>query len=152
MNQRIKAAVPPANAASESAAAENPSGSSGETAVSPAKAAAMAAILEKFPDFVPPYPGATTLDVSRNGMGAVRANKYVFSTKDKIDAVVDFYSKKATAAGFTLLNRSGDTNDYGPTASVNFMRASPQGTIIFSAESKPGGALEVSIVESEVGQ
>jgi PBP1b-binding outer membrane lipoprotein LpoB len=142
----------PAVAASPSGESENASGSAATPAISVGKAAAMAGILQEFPGYLPPYPGGTTLEASQNAVGGFRTGRYVFATPDKVDAVVDFYEKKATSAGFSQMGRNGDSNEYGPTASVNLMRPNPQGTITLNAESKQGGTVQVTIEISEIGK
>jgi hypothetical protein len=124
----------------------------GEPKVSSAKAEALAEILRKFPDYLPAYPGGTTLEASQNALGGIRSGNYVFLTSDKTGAVVDFYEQKATAAGFAVAGRSGDTNDFGSTASLNLVRTDPPATITVSAEGKAGGRVQVSIAVSETGK
>jgi hypothetical protein len=125
------------------------SGPAGESPISTAKAAAMAGILQKFPDYLPAYPSGTTLEASQNAVAGIRTDSYVFSTGDKLDAVVDYYEKKASAAGFTVTGRSGDSNDFGSTATLTLTRANPTGTLTLTAESKAGGRVQGSIVVTE---
>jgi hypothetical protein len=159
MTEGAKAFAASAAAAQKAAqdAAPAPAGNSADTtatepAISAGKAEAMAAILRKFPDSTPAYPGATTVEAHQNALGAIKSGTYVFETTDKLDAVLDFYEKKATAAGFTTMGRNGDTNDFGPTATVSLMHADPQGTITVSAESQAGGRVRVTVNITEAGK
>jgi hypothetical protein len=138
--------------ASRSGDGEARPGSSDEPRISAGKAEAMAAILKTFPDYVPAYPGGATIEASQNTLGGMRAGNYVFLTADRLDAVMGFYEKKATSSGYSLMGRNGNSNDYGPTASLNLVRTDPQGTITVTAESKEGGRLQVTIVVTELGK
>jgi hypothetical protein len=152
MTLGAKAAVATAQArpGAGAAAGESKATPADGPAISAGKAAAMADILKKFPDYAPAYPGGTTLEVSQNAVGDARNANYVFNTSDKLDAVVGFYEKKGVGAGFTVAARTGDSNDFGPTAMLNLVRASPQAVVTLSAESKAGGRVEVTIALTEL--
>ena len=87
--------------------------------VSTGKAAAMAETLMKMPSYLPPYPGAKTVEGSFNTVMGMNVGNYVALSSDKPSAVSDFYEKKLVAAGYTILVKNADSNDQGPTASLS---------------------------------
>ena len=109
-----------------------------EDSISPARAAAQAATMKKFPDFVAVYPGAKALDTTLNSFGGNSIGNYTFTTGDAPDTVADFYEKKLTTAGFSILTKESGSNDNGATASMVANRANPQIAITFSAEVESG--------------
>ena len=119
-----------APSAAEPSAEEKPA----EATISPARAAAQAAVMKKFPDFLPVYGGAKTLDTTLNTFAGNTVGNYTFATSDPPETVADFYEKKFTAAGFTILTKQSGSNDNGPTTAMVAQHADPQITISFEAE------------------
>lgn len=143
LEQFAKGMKPPAGSAhtvarepesAPSAAEPPPEEKPAEARISPARAAAHAAVMKKFPDFIPTYRGARTLDTTINAFAGNTVGNYSFATSDPPEAVADFYEKKFTAAGFTILTKQNGSNDNGPTTAMVAQRADPQTTISFQAE------------------
>jgi hypothetical protein len=105
-----------------------------EATISPARAAAQSAVMKKFPEFLPAYRGAKTLDTTINTFAGNTVGNYTFATSDPPETVADFYEKKFTAAGFTILTKQSGSNDNGPTTAMVAQHADPPITISFEAE------------------
>ena len=121
-----------------------------EEKISPARAAAQAAVMKKFPDFIPTYGGAQTLDSSVNSFAGNTVGSYTFATSDSPETVADFYEKKFTDGGFTILTRQNGSNDNGSTVTLIAQHADPQMTISFQAEIESGKS-HVTIGFTRVG-
>jgi len=109
-----------------------------EAAISPARAAAQAAVMKKFPDAIPAYGGAKTLDTTVNTFAGNTVGSYTFATSDPPETVADFYEKSLTGAGFTILTRQNGSNDNGPTTAIIAQHADPQITVSLQAEVNNG--------------
>ncbi len=125
--------------AAEAAAAGDPE------SISPQRGAALDANLKKFPASLPAYPGATTLQAKISTAMGVHTYEYSAQTKDKPEAIADFYAKKFTAAGFTLLNRSTEANDHGASANLTASATEPAGTVTLQATTQENGQVEVEL-------
>ena len=121
-----------------------------EKRISPARAAAQAAMLKKFPDFIPTYSGGKILDSTLNSVGGNTIGSYSFSTGDAPDVVADFYEKTFTDAGFTIATKESGANDNGATATLMANRADPQAVVTLSAEID-GGKTRVTVGFTRVG-
>jgi hypothetical protein len=121
-----------------------------ELKVSPAHAAAQAATLKKFPDFIPVYSGGKTLESTFNSIGGATVGNYTFTTSDEPDVVADFYEKKFTDAGLSILTKNSGSNDNGATVMMMANRADPQATVTFNAE-VDGGKTHVTVGFTRVG-
>lgn len=121
-----------------------------EETISPARAAAQAAVLKKFPDFIPTYGGATTLESTINNFAGNTVGSYSFTTVDTPESVADFYEKRFTDAGFTILTRQNSTNNNGATVALVAQHTAPQATISFQAEID-GGKSRVTIGFTQAG-
>jgi hypothetical protein len=110
-----------------------------EKKISSAQAAAQAATMKKFPDFVAVYPGAKTLESNLNSYGENSVGNYTFSTSDEPGTVADYYEKKFTDAGFSILTMQNGSDDNGATATMMANRADPQAMITFTAKIENGG-------------
>ena len=115
-------------------------------------ATAPAAIVAKFPDYLPGYPRSTTVEASLNALGATRVIEYEFTSGDNLDDILAFYEKKATAAGFTVMGHESAAGDHGPTADLSLMRPSPQATLSVHGEGQGGGGVRVTINLAEAGR
>jgi hypothetical protein len=111
-----------------------------EEKISPARAAAQTATLKQFPNYIPIYRVATTLEATINTFGGNTIGSYAFATGDTPETVMDFYEKKFTGAGFQILTKASGSNDNGPTASLVAQRASPtpQTSLTLMAEIQSG--------------
>ena len=109
-----------------------------EKKISPAQAAAQAATMKKFPDFIAVYPGAKTLDSTLNSFGGNSIGNYTCSTGDEPETVADFYEKKFTDAGFSILSKQNGSDDNGATATMVANRGDPQAMITFTATIESG--------------
>jgi hypothetical protein len=121
-----------------------------EKKISPARAAAQSAVMKKFPDCVPTYRGARTLDATLNTFAGNTVGNYAFATGDAPETVADFYEKKFTAAGFTILTRGNGSNDNGSTVSLIAQHTDPQISISFAA-GIDNGKTRVDIGFTQVG-
>jgi hypothetical protein len=128
------AATTPAAESDEEDAPAARSSSPAAAAVSSARAAAQAATLKKFPSFVPTYRGGQTMEASINSFGALSIGSYTFSTTDAPNVVAEFYEKKLSGLGFTVLTNASGSNDDGATASLIMQRPDPQAAVTVSAE------------------
>jgi hypothetical protein len=137
----------PAPPAAEPAPAEE---KPAEAAISPARAAAQAAVMKKFPDFLPAYDGAKTLDNTINNFGGNTVGSYRFETSDLPETVADFYEKKFTDAGLTILTRQSGSNDNGATVALIAQQVGSQTTVSFQAEIE-GGKSRVTIGFTRAG-
>jgi flagellar basal body-associated protein FliL len=97
-----------------------------QQSISPARASAQAAVLKKFPAFIPVYRGGKTLDASLQTIVGNTIGNYVFTTDDSGETVADFYEKTLTEAGFTIAGRNNGTNDNGATTSMVAQHTDPQ--------------------------
>jgi len=111
-----------------------------------------AALVAKFPDYLPGYPRSTTVEASLNALGATRVIEYEFTSGDNLDDILAFYEKKATAAGFTVMGHESAAGDHGPTADLSLMRPSPQATLSVHGEGQGGGGVRVTINLAEAGR
>ncbi|HUL53231.1 MAG TPA: hypothetical protein VLT83_07475 [Opitutaceae bacterium] len=127
--------TPPAPTEAEAAPAEE---KPAEPSISPARAAAQTAVMKKFPDFIPSYGGAKTLDSTINSFAGNTVGSYRFETSDSPETVADFYEKKFTAAGLTVLTRQNGSNNNGATAALIAQHAGSQTTVSFQAEVENG--------------
>lgn len=135
MEQFAKGMKPPAGSArtvarepesAPSAAEPPPEEKPAEARISPARAAAQAAVMKKFPRFIPAYRGGKTLEASLQTIMGNTIGNYVFATDDPGEAVADFYEKALTDAGFTIAGRNNGTNDNGATISMIAQHTDPQ--------------------------
>lgn len=113
---------------------------------------ALAATLEKFPPGLPAYPGATTLQAEISTAPGARTYEYSAQTKDKPDVVTNFYAQKLAAAGFTVLNRSTETNDHGAASSLTAAGTDPAGTVTIQAATQENGQVQVEITGLLLGK
>jgi len=111
--------------------------------ISPAKAAAMANTLKKFPDVVSAYPNATTMKAVSTVGGDALGGHYSALTTDSVQKVMDYYTKKINNAGLPIAYQNEETNDYGPTASMACGDSSS--SIAISAETQAGGKVLVNV-------
>ena len=109
-----------------------------EPAVSPAQAANFASTVKQFPVYVSVYPGGTTTDASVGSFGGMTIGSYQFTTTDKPEAVVDFYEKKITAAGFTVAFKNATSDSNGPSATLAASQAEGQRNFTVNAETDSG--------------
>jgi hypothetical protein len=109
-----------------------------EKKISPAQAAAQAATMKKFPDFVAAYPGAKTLESTLNSFGENSIGNYTCSTGDDPEKVADFYEKKFTDTGFTILSRQNGSDDNGASVTMVANRTDPQAMITLTANVESG--------------
>jgi hypothetical protein len=94
--------------------------------ISPARASANAAVLKKFPSFLPAYRGGKTLEASLQTIAGTTIGNYAFTTGDSVETVADFYEKALADAGFTIVNKDSGTDENGATASVLANHTGPQ--------------------------
>ena len=121
--------------ANESAAAEpSEPAEAADGKASPARGSAQAATLKKFPDFIAVYPGAETLESALSSFGGNSIGNYAFSTRDATDKVADFYEKKLTSAGFTIMTKAINSDDNGATATMMANRGDPQTVVTLMAK------------------
>ncbi|MEO6875059.1 MAG: hypothetical protein ABI222_09580 [Opitutaceae bacterium] len=129
---------------------ENTAESSAEESISPARAAALAVNAKKFPSYLPVYPGARTTQAQLNSFGGATQLSYVFTTGDAPEVVTDFYEKRFTGAGFTVLSRQNGTDDNGATSAMSLQHAEPPTVVAtFNAEIDHGKT-KVTIVSTSV--
>jgi predicted nuclease of predicted toxin-antitoxin system len=94
--------------------------------ISPARASAQAAVLKRFPSFLPAYRGGKTLQATLQTLGGKPIGNYIFTTDDPVEKVADFYEKSLTGAGFTIAGRDSGTDDNGATAAMLAQHTDPQ--------------------------
>ena len=123
-----------------------------EPKISAGKAAAMTATLRKFPDYLPAYPGATTVESQLNNVMGMTMGNYAALTNDKTDDVLDYYEKKLTAAGYTIVGRNNDSNDNGPVSVLSATLGNPPRTVGVTATSESGGKVRVEITYAAMGK
>jgi hypothetical protein len=130
--QKVTLATKSDSEASEQAAApakeeEQPAPAKpAEESISPARASANAAVLKKFPAFLPAYRGGKTLEASLQTIAGTTIGNYAFTTGDPVETVADFYEKTLTDAGFTVVSKDSGTDENGATASILANHAGPQ--------------------------
>jgi hypothetical protein len=134
----VASAEPVPEVASARPVADEPANDSGREKISPARIAAMEGMLRKFPAYVEKYPRSETVEVTLNSFGGFSTGSYSFFSSDKPDAIVEHYEKKITAAGFAVLSKNSDTNDYGSTSTL-ISQSGEGGTFSITAESEKGG-------------
>jgi hypothetical protein len=106
--------------------------------------------LKKFPDFVPIYKAGKTLESGLNSFGGNTIGNYTFTTSDEPDVVADFYEKRFTEAGLTVVTKNSGSNDNGVTVTMMANRADPPATVTFSAE-VDGGKTRVVVGFTRIG-
>jgi hypothetical protein len=109
-----------------------------EKKVSPAQAALQVAPTGKIPDFIVVYPGAETLENNVNSYGKSSIGNYTFSTSDEPGVVADFYEKRFTDAGLSIVTRQTGSDGGGATSSMIANRADPQAMVTFTAKIEDG--------------
>jgi hypothetical protein len=116
-----------------------------EEAPTPARAAAVAANVDRLPDFVSPYPDSTTKDASFHKFGTQAMGAYTFSSTDTAEEIVAFYEEKLAEKGFTTVMSGFEPTDNG--SSANFMATAPDGAAAFVLEAIPedDGSVTVTI-------
>jgi hypothetical protein len=127
----------PAASASPIAEHQPPGASSTRRTIGPARAA-QNSTLKKFPDFIPVYPAAKTMEASLNSFSGTSIGSTTFASADAPDKIAEFYEKKLTGAGFTVLTKSSGSDDRGATASLILQRPDPQAAVTVSAEIENG--------------
>jgi hypothetical protein len=100
---------------------------------------------KKLPDYLPSYPGATTVSSEVQNLGGIITGNYVGSTGEKPDEVLAFYEQKLTAAGYTIAGKTSDSTDHGQTAVLSAITQGPQRNVTLSVESAGAGHTQIAI-------
>jgi hypothetical protein len=135
-------ASPPVESKTEAAEQPSPAAEDQHTAGNPAEQSAApvtAAETGESSDVVAIYPGAKTLSNAVNSIGGNSIGNYTFLTGDAPGTVADFYQKKFTGGGFSVLSRQNGSDGNGAIASMLASRADPQTMITFVAKTGEGG-------------
>ncbi|HEY4246410.1 MAG TPA: hypothetical protein VGM64_06105 [Lacunisphaera sp.] len=113
----------PAEKATNSSSAEEPTSS--------AQAAAQQSAIKSFPKDFPVYDGSAvkTLEASQNTFAGVASNTHTFSTSDSPEEVAEFYGKKLTADGYTVMASENSSNGNGPKLTRIFQKDGAASTV-----------------------
>lgn len=138
-----------AEPAAESAPAENTSSSSTSSAEEPTSAAQSAAqqsALKNFPKDFPVYDGSgvKTIEATQNTFAGVSSSVHTFSTSDSPDAVAEFYGKKLTADGYTVMASENSSNENGPKLTRIFQKEGMSSTVNIEVHVQ-GGKTQVQV-------
>ena len=130
-----------AEPAAEAAPAENTSSaSSDEEPTSAAQSAAQQSAIKNFPKDFPVYDGSAvkTIEAAQNTFAGVSSNVHTFSTSDSPDAVAEFYGKKLTADGYTVMASENSSNGNGPKLTRIFQKEGMGSTVNIEVEVQNG--------------
>jgi hypothetical protein len=92
----------------------------------------------KIPDWVPVYPGSTPTGNFSMQSGDGSGGTLTFTTKDSAEAVLAFYNRSVTSAGFKI---TGTVNGSGAGGSGNMITAEDEGskrTLVITVGSQNG--------------
>jgi len=126
---------------SESTPAENTAAaSSSSEPESAAQSAAQDANLKNFPADFPMYDGSSvkTIEASQNTFAGVSTSMHTFSTSDKPEKVADFFDKKLTSEGYSVLASENSTNGNGAKLSRVFQKGGMGSTLNLEIEVQDG--------------
>ncbi len=126
----------PSNTDNASSTSSAPAADQPEPKITTARASALSSAAKKLPNFVNTYPGSQTTDVTQNTIAGMSMGTYEFNTTDKPDDILDFYEKKITGAGFTVVGKNSETNDFGPVGHLVATRGEPMGNLNVEAASR----------------
>lgn len=110
-----------------------------QTVVTEAQSSAQSATLKNFrPDF-PIYSGKiVTTTATQNIFAGVSTAQHVFETADAPEKVADFYEKKLTDDGYSVLASENSSDSNGPKVSRIFQKGSANATVNFEARIEDG--------------
>ena len=129
--------------AEESKAAPSDTGStesSSPAIVSVAQSTAQESTLKTFRSDFPIYTGGgvITLEASQNGLGGMSTSQHVFETNDSPEKVADFFVKKLTSDGYTVLASENSSNSNGPKLSRVLQKGGMGATVILEVRAENG--------------
>jgi len=145
-------ANPSASASSASSAPVPSRGEESSAAITPQRAAALAANVKSFPALLPPYPGATTREAKTSAVAGMQTFEYEAVTKDVPAKVLAFYEKKFASAGLTVAGKSSDTTDHGPALKLSVVSTNPVGTLEVEAAATENGETQVTVQGGFAGE
>jgi hypothetical protein len=125
----------------ESVTTENTASSSPpEEPTSAAQSAAQQSAVKNFPKDFPVYDGRAvkTIEASQNTFAGVSSNVHTFSTPDSPDEVAEFYGKKLTAEGYTVMASENSSNGNGPKLTRIFQKEGMGSTVNIDVEVQNG--------------
>jgi hypothetical protein len=110
-----------------------------QAAVSAAQSSAQAVTLKNFrPDF-PIYPGKiVTTEATQNTFAGVSSTQHIFETADAPEKVGEYYEKKLTDNGYTVLASENSSDSNGPKISRILQKSEINATVNFEARIEDG--------------